>query len=91
VGVLDNGDYSSVLVYWKENNAIVLWEQDRGYNYQNGNFDPRYDLAQTRRYWRLNRDIRSPDAPSNFLITKREAREWLNDCLRFGKLYVIVR
>src|SRR5262245_48596708 len=58
-----DGGHSSVLVFWKENNALVLWESQRGFG-RDGNPDARYDLSQSRRYWRVNKDIRSPDQPS---------------------------
>ena len=90
VEVLEGG-YHSVLVYWKENNALILWEPGRGFNRQ-GSPDPKYDLADSRRYWRLNKDVvptLDDVGGSSFLITKRDARRWVRDCIRYGVRYVV--
>ena len=50
------GGYNSVLIYWKENDALLLWEPGRGIN-RNGFADPRYDLSHSRRYWDLRKDV----------------------------------
>src|SRR5688500_6357650 len=41
VEILESG-YHSVLAYWKENQALVLWEPGRGSNPQ-GYPDPKFD------------------------------------------------
>jgi hypothetical protein len=88
-----DGGHSSVLVFWKENNALVLWESQRGFG-RDGKPDARYDLSQSRRYWRLDKDV-VPTLEdvgwSSFLITKQDARTWVRDCVRYGTLYVIHR
>ncbi len=87
-----DGGHSSVLVFWKENNALVLWESQRGFS--GSGPDARYDLSQSRRYWRLNKDVvptLDDVGGSSFLITKRMARTWLRDCLRYGSRYTINR
>ena len=92
VEVLDGGNHS-VLVFWKENNALVLWEPEHGFG-SDGNADARYDLSQSRRYWRLNKDVvPTLDAVggSSFLITRRDARQWVRDCIRHGTSYVLTR
>lgn len=92
VEVLESG-YNSVLVYWKENNALVLWEPGRGSNRQ-GNPDPRRDLADSRRYWRLGKDVvptLNDVGGSSFLITRQDARRWVRDCIRHGVRYVVKR
>jgi len=83
--------YHSVLVYWKENHALVLWEPGRGSD-QHGNPDPKNDLAASRRYWRLDKDVvptQADIAGSSFLITQQDARDWTQDCLKYGERYVI--
>ena len=92
VEVLEGG-YHSVLVFWKENNALVLWEPERGFG-RDGNPDARYDLSQSRRYWRLNKDVvptLDGVGGSSFLITRRDARQWVRDCIRHGTRYVLTR
>jgi hypothetical protein len=88
-----DGGHSSVLVFWKENNALVLWESQRGFG-RDGNPDARYDLSQSRRYWRLDKDV-VPTLDdvgwSSFLITKHDARTWVHDCVRYGRRFVIKR
>ena len=88
-----DGGHSSVLVFWKENNALVLWESQRGFG-RDGKADARYDLSQSRRYWRLDKDV-VPTLDdvgwSSFLITKQDARTWVRDCVRYGTRYVIHR
>ena len=90
VEVLEGG-YDSVLVYWKENNALLLWEPGRGFN-RNGVTDARYDLSQSRRYWDLNKDVVATIADvggSNFLITRQNADEWIRSCVQSGKQFVV--
>src|SRR5207249_2602272 len=90
VQVTANGSHS-VLVYWKENHALVLWEPGRGSD-QHGNPDPKNDLVASRRYWRLDKDVvptQADIAGSSFLITQQDAREWINDCVKHGERYVI--
>jgi hypothetical protein len=92
VKVFENG-YSSVLVYWKENRALILWEPGRG-NDLRGNPDARYDLRDSRRYWRLNRDVvptLNDVQGSSFLITRKDARTWIQECVHRGELYVVNR
>jgi len=92
VEVLEGG-YNSVLVYWKENNALVLWEPGSGFNRQ-GNPDPKYDLANSRRYWRLDKDVvptLDDVGGSSFLITRQDARRWVRDCVRHGVRFVVDR
>ncbi len=87
------GGYHSVLVYWTENRALVLWEPGRGHN-RLGEPDPKYDLANSRRYWELDKDVvPSLDdvGGSSFLTTRRDAREWVRDCVRYGVRHVINR
>lgn len=90
VQLLESG-YHSVLVYWKENRVLVLWEPGRGYD-RHGYPDPKYDLAASRRYWRLDKDVvptRADIGGSSFLITQQDARDWMQDCMRYGERYVI--
>jgi hypothetical protein len=92
VEVLEGG-YHSVLVYWVENRALVLWEPGRGYN-REGDSDPKYDLADSRRYWRLDKDVvptLNDVGGSSFLITRKDARKWVRDCIRYGVRYVVNR
>jgi len=92
VEVLEGG-YHSVLVYWKENNALVLWEPSRGSN-QQGNPDAKYDLVDSRRYWRLDKDVvpmLNDVGGSSFLITRQDARRWVRDCIRHGERLVVNR
>lgn len=92
VEVRDDGRHS-VLVYWKEKRALILWEPGRGSNSQ-GEADPKFDLAHTRRYWRLNKDVvRTLDdvGGSSFLITRQDAREWIEECVRHGVRFTINR
>src|SRR5713226_6998574 len=88
VRLLESG-YHSVLVYWKENRALVLWEPGRGYD-RHGYPDPKYDLAATRRYWRLDKDVvptQTDIGGSSFVITQQEARDWMEDCISYGESY----
>ena len=92
VEVLEGG-YHSMLVYWKESNALVLWEQGRGSNRQ-GNPDAKYDLADSRRFWRLDKDVvptLDDVGGSSFLITRQDARRWVRDCIRHGERFVVNR
>jgi hypothetical protein len=92
VEILEGG-YHSVLVYWKENQALVLWEPGRGSNSQ-GNPDPKFDLADSRRYWELDKDVvptLDDVGGSSFLITRKDARRWVRDCVRRGAQYVVNR
>jgi hypothetical protein len=85
------GGYHSVVVYWRENRALVLWEPGRGVD-RRGDSDPRYDLRDSRRYWRLDKDVVPTLADiggSSFLITRKDAREWIRDCVRHGERYVV--
>jgi hypothetical protein len=90
VDVSENG-YHSLLVYWKENRALVLWEPGRGFS-PTGDPDPRYDLRDTRRYWDLDKDVVSTLSDvggSSFLITRSDAREWVQNCIKKGERYVV--
>jgi hypothetical protein len=87
------GGYESVLVYWKENRALVLWEPGRGLNLQ-GVPDARYDLWHSRRYWDLDKDVVPTLADvggSSFLVTKQDAHEWIRKCLQSGERFVVNR
>jgi hypothetical protein len=90
VQVSENG-YHSVVVYWKENVALVLWEPGRGFG-PSGDPDPRYDLRDTRRYWDLKKDVvpaLSDVAGSSFLLAKNDALKMVDDCIRKGERYVL--
>ena len=90
VEVLEGG-HESVLVYWKENRALVLWEPGRGLNLR-GIPDPRYDLKHSRRYWDLDEHVVPTLAGiggSSFLISREHAREWLRKCEQTGEQFVI--
>jgi hypothetical protein len=92
VEMLESG-YHSVLVYWKENQALVLWEPGRGSNPQ-GYPDPKFDLAYSRRYWELDKDVvptLDEVGGSSFLITRKDARRWVRDCVSYGARYVVNR
>ncbi|HUS09632.1 MAG TPA: hypothetical protein VMZ30_04125 [Pyrinomonadaceae bacterium] len=92
VEMLESG-YHSVLVYWKENQALVLWEPGRGSNPQ-GYPDSKFDLADSRRYWELDKDVvptLDDVGGSSFLITRKDARRWVRDCVSHGARYVINR
>jgi len=92
VDVFENGAYSA-LVYWKENNARVLWEPYSGYN-KEGNHDPNYDLRDSRRYWRLKKDVVATLADvggSSYLLTRSDAQRMVQDCRLRGEKYVVIR
>ena len=87
------GGYHSVLVYWKENQALVLWEPGRGSNPQ-GYPDPKFDLTDSKRYWELDKDVvptLDDVGGSSFLITRKDARRWVRDCVSYGARYVVNR
>jgi hypothetical protein len=87
------GGYHSALVYWKENNALVLWEPGRGSNRQ-GNPEAKYDLSASRRYWRLDKDVvptLNDVGGSSYLITRQDAHRWVRDCIRNGVRYMVNR
>lgn len=88
VEVFEDG-YNDVIVYWRENHALVLWEPGRGTGRQ-GNPDPRNDLRDSRRYWRLANDVvPTLGYGSNFLITTKQAHDRIRDCVRHGEMYVV--
>jgi len=75
-----NGDQQAY-VYWKEGNAIILWEPvSAGIA----------DLASSRRYWRLDTDVVNDDADvsgSTYIVTQEWVDELITECRNDGEAF----
>jgi hypothetical protein len=75
-------------VYWKEKQAIILWEADM--------YTPLVDLSLSKRYWDLNKDVvENLNVPGTGAdsSTYMETREWwdstIKNCNTYGSQFAI--
>lgn len=80
--VSDKSEGQAVLVFWPEQNRIILFEPHTGSDFQ--------DLAHSRRSWDLGTDVGPKEVAqtSTYLLTREMAEEMKRRCLQ-GTPFVI--
>jgi hypothetical protein len=79
----------SAWVYWKEQDALILWEAR-----DLANDDRKYDLVWSRRFLRFGKEIVPPNRfyqGSNFLTLMKDGIAVKQECLNGYKFIVIKR
>jgi hypothetical protein len=72
-----------VWVYWKEKDALILWEPR--------DHEAKYDLVWSRRYLRFGKEIVSREQyveGTNYMLLTKEGRAIKSECLKGTKLVV---
>jgi len=87
VQTFSNG-YDHAWVYWKEGNALILWEP-----FLTGT-DREHELVWSSRYLRFGKEIVPPERyyeGSDFLTWMKDGREIADECVRDGVKFVVIK
>ena len=83
IGYQEPGTHGIVWVYWKEDNALILWE---------ANTDKDFHLEYSNRYLHLNKDVVATEAEvagSTYIVTRAWVHMIVTDCAARGSQFVI--
>lgn len=78
----DSGS-THVWVYWKEKNALILWEKQ--------SFDPKNELVWSRRFLRFGKEIVPPNRfveGTNYMLLTKDGNDLKRECLKGTKIVV---